>query len=201
MVQFAKSKVKEGLEVMEGIFFLLIGAAIFSQGWYMLGLYSEGRTTGVLTAGLGLLALSTVIFGTTMPPTLISGAGSTELVTALTALIVLWSIYSVAAGAQGIWDLDTRAIGFYSVFLSVVSLVVFLVFALSMAEGGVYEHSLGIWLSMSIVPFLLTIISALAFFYMAFEVQVLRLVTGWFMLFGSAAIGIVGLWAITSVAT
>ncbi len=184
---------------MEGIFFLLIGAAIFSQGWYMLGLYSEGRTTGVLSAGLGLLALGTFMFGSTITPTLISGAGSTELVTALTALIVLWAVYSVVAGAQGIWDLDTRAIGFYSAFLSVASLVVFLVFALSMAEGGVYEHDLSTWLSMSIVPFLLTIISALVFFYMAFELQVLRLVTGWFMLFGSAVTGLVGLWAITSV--
>ena len=186
---------------MEGIFFLLIGAAIFSQAWYVLGLYSEGRTTGVLTAGLGLLALGTIMFGTTITPTLISGEGSTELVTALTALIALWAIYSIGAGMHGIWDLDTRAIGFYSVFVSVASLVVFLVFALSMAEGGVFEHSLSTWLSMSIVPFLLTIISALVFFYMAFELQVLRLVTGWFMLFGGAVIGLVGLWALASVIT
>lgn len=184
---------------MEGIFFLLIGAAIFSQAWYVLGLYSEGRTTGVLTGVLGLLALGTFMFSTTITPTLISGEGSTELLTAFTALIVLWAIYSVAVGAHGIWDLDTRAIGFYSAFLSIASLVVFLVFALSMAEGAVFEHSLGIWLSMSTVPFLLAIVSALAFFYMAFEFQVLRLVTGWFMLLSSSAIGLVGLWALTSV--
>ena len=186
---------------MEGIFFLLIGAAIFSQAWYVLGLYSEGRTMGVFTTGLGLLALGTIMFGTTITPTLISGEGSTELMTALTALIVLWAIYSVAVGAHGIWDLDPRAIGFFSVFVSVTSLVVFLIFALSMAEGGVFEHSLGTWLSMSVVPLLLTIISAIVFFYMAFELQVLRLVTGWFMLFGSAVIGLVGLWALTSVIT
>ncbi len=184
---------------MEGIFFLLIGAAIFSQAWYVLGLYTEGRTMGVFTAGLGLLALGTIMFGTTITPTLISGEGSMELTTALTALIVLWSIYSLAVGAHGIWDLDERAIGFYSVFLSVVSLVVFLIFAISMADGGVFEHSLGIWLSMSAVPFLLTIISAIVFFYLAFELQVLRLVAGWFMLFGSTVIGVLGIWAITSV--
>ena len=184
---------------MEGIFFLLIGAAIFSQAWYVLGLYSEGRTMGVFTAGLGLLALGTIMFGTTITPTLISGDGSTELTTVLTALIVLWAIYALAVGAHGLWDFDPRAIGFYSVFLSVVSLVVFLIFALSMAEGGVFEHSLGIWLSMSAVPLLLTIISAITFFYLAFEMQVLRLVAGWFMLSGSAVIGLVGLWAVTSV--
>ena len=184
---------------MEGIFFLLIAAAIFSQSWHVLGLYAEGRTMGVFTAGLGLMTLGTVMFGTTITPTLLSGDGSTELLTALTALIVLWAVYAVVAGAQGIWDLDPRAIGFYSVFLSVVSLVVFLVFALAMAEGGVFEQDLGVWLSMSAVPLLLTIISAIIFFYMAFEMQVLRLVAGWFMLFGSAVIGLMGLWAVTSV--
>ncbi len=184
---------------MEGIFFLLIAAAIFSQAWHVLGLYSEGRTMGVFTTGLGLMTLGTIMFGTTITPTLISGDGSTELLTALTALIVLWAIYSIAVGAQAIWDLDPRAIGFYSVFLSVVSLVVFLVFALAMAEGGVFEQDLGIWLAMSAVPLLLTIISAVTFFYMAFEIQVLRLVTGWFMLSGSAVIGLMGLWAVTYV--
>jgi hypothetical protein len=186
---------------MEGIFFLLIGAAIFSQAWYVLGLYSESRTMGVFMAGLGLLALGTVMFGTTITPTLISGEGSTELLAALTALILLWSIYSLAVGAHGLWDLDPRAIGFYSIFLSVASLVVFLIFALSMAEGGVFEHSIGTWLAMSAVPFLLTIISAIAFFYLAFEILILRLVAGWFMLFGSAVIGLLGLWALTSVIT
>ena len=170
---------------MEGIFFVLIGAALFSQAWHVLGQYSEGRTTGVFSAALGLLALGVFMFGTTITPTLISGDGATALTTALTALIVLWSVYAVAVGAQGLWDLDDRAIGFYSAFLAVVSLVIFLVFAIAMADGGVFEHSLGIWLSMSAVPFLLTIISAIVFFYLAFQIQVLRLVAGWFLLFGS----------------
>lgn len=186
---------------MEGIFFLLIGAAIFSQAWYVLGLYSEGRTTGVLIALLGLLSLGTFMFSTNITPTLISGEGSTELVTAFTALIALWAVYAIAVGTHGIWDLDTRAIGFYSAFLSIASLAIFLVSALAMAEGGAFEQSLGTWLSMSIVPFLLAIISGLVFFYMAFEFQVLRLVTGWFMLFGGAIVGLVGLWALASVAT
>jgi hypothetical protein len=184
---------------MEGIFFLLIAAAIFSQAWQVLGLYSEGRTMGVFTTGLGLMTLGTIMFGTTITPTLISGDGSTELLTALTALIVLWAIYSIAVGAQAIWDLDPRAIGFYSLFLSIASLVVFLIFALAMAGNGVFEHSLGTWLAMSSVPFMLTIVSAIAFFYYSFELPVLRLVTGWFMLFGGSVTGLVGLWALTSV--
>ena len=184
---------------MEGIFFILIGAALFSQAWYVLGLYSEGRTMGVLAAVLGLLTLGTFMFGTTVSPTLISGSGSEALTTALTALVILWAVYAVVVGAHGLWDLDERAIGFYSGFLSVASLVVFLVFAIAMADGGVYEHDLGIWLSMSAVPFLLTIVAAVVFFYLAFQIQILRLVAGWFLLFGSTVIGILGLWAITAV--
>ena len=154
---------------------------------------------GVFTTGLGLLTLGTVMFGTTITPTLISGEGSTELLTALTALILVWGVYSLVVGLQSIWDTDPRAIGFYSLFLSIVSLVVFLIFALSMAENGVFEHSLGTWLAMSSVPFILTIISALVFFYLTFELQVLRLVAGWFMLFGGTVVGLMGLWALTSV--
>lgn len=184
---------------MEGIFFLLIGAAIFSQAWYVLGLLSEARTTGVLIGVLGLLALGTFMFSTNVTPTLITGDGATELLTVFTAFIILWAIYAIAVGSHGIWDLDTRAIGFYSAFLSIASLVVFLIFAVSMADGGVFEHSLDTWLSMSIVSLLLGIISGLVFFYMALEFQVLRLVAGWSMLFGGAVVGLVGLWALASV--
>ena len=184
---------------MEGIFFLLIGAAIFSQAGRVLGLYSEGRTVGVLTMGLGVLTLGTFMLGTTVAPSLISGEGATELVTALTALVMLWAIYSLAVGAQSLWDMDTRPIGVYSMFLTAGSLVVFLIFAVSMAEGGVFEHGTGVWLAMSAVPLILTIIAATVFFYLTFQWQVLRPVAGWFMLLGGAVIGLVGLWGLTSV--
>lgn len=184
---------------MEGIFFLLIGAAIFSQSGHVLGLYSEGRTIGVLTMGLGVLTLGTFMLGTTVTPSLISGEGATELMTALVALVMLWAIYSLAVGAQSIWDMDTRPIGVYSIFLAAGSFVAFLIFALSMADGGVFEHGIGTWLIMSIAPLILAIISTMIFFYLTFQLQVLRLVTGWFMLLGGAVVGVVGLWGLASV--
>ena len=45
---------------MEGIFLVLIGAALFSQSWYVLGMYSEGRSMGIFVAGLGVLSLATL---------------------------------------------------------------------------------------------------------------------------------------------
>ncbi|MXW31002.1 MAG: hypothetical protein F4X98_15705 [Gammaproteobacteria bacterium] len=186
---------------MEGIFFLLIGAAIFSQAGHVLGLYSEGRTIGVLSMSLGLLTLGTFMLGTAIAPTLISGDGTAALMTALAALVMLWATYSLAVGAQSLWDMDTRPIGVYSFFLAIGSLVVFLIFALSMAEGGVFEHGTGVWLAMSVVPLILTIISSIIFFHLTFQLQALRLVSGWAMLLGGAVVGIVGLWGLASAIT
>ena len=183
---------------MEAIFFLLLGAAIFSQSGQVLGLYAEGRTVGVLTMGIGVLMLGTFMLGTTITPSLISGEGASELMTALTALVMLWALYSLAVGAQSLWDMDTRPIGVYNFFLAVSSLVVFLIFALSMAEGGVFEHGTGVWLAMSVVPLILTLISAITFFHLTFQLQVLRLVSGWAMLLGGAVVGLVGLWGLAS---
>ena len=55
------------------------------------------------------------------------------------------------------------------------------------------RYSTGVWLAMSAVPLVLTIIASITFFYLAFQFQLLRLVTGWFLLLGSAVITAVGL--------
>ena len=52
---------------MEGVFLVLIGAAIFCHSWSLLGLYHEGRTMGTFVGGLGLVALISL----TMAPMLL----------------------------------------------------------------------------------------------------------------------------------
>ena len=47
---------------MEAIFFVLIGVALFSHSWYLLGLYPDGRTMGLFTGGLGLASLIAITF-------------------------------------------------------------------------------------------------------------------------------------------
>lgn len=179
---------------MEGIFFVLIGAALYSQAWSILGLYSEGRTMGIFTAGLGLLSLGTIMFGSTIEPTVLVEGGAGSLTNALTALVILWAVYAVGVGATGIWEFEDRAIGFYSSFLAVASVIVFLYFAISMSPGGEFsDYSEGLWLSMSAVPLVLTVISTITFFYLGFQFQLLRLVSGWFTLLGSIVIGLIGL--------
>ncbi len=184
---------------MEGIFFILIGAALFTQSWYTLGLYSEGRTMGVLVGGLGLLALGTFALGGTMDATLLvvnDGDGGkadaakvlTEM-TVLKALMMVWVVYTFGVAAHGLWEFEDRAIGFYSGFVAVVSLIVFLFFAIELRT--VYTDA--VWLLMAAAPAVLTLLAAISFFYLAFQWMVLRLVTGWFMLLGSGAVIGIGL--------
>ena len=184
---------------MEGIFFILIGAALFTQSWYTLGLYSEGRTMGVLVGGLGLLARGTFALGGTMEATLLvvndGDGGKADAAKALTemtvlkALMMVWVVCTFGVAAHGLWEFEDRAIGFYSGFVAVVALIVFLFFAIELRS--VYTDA--VWLLMAAAPAVLMLLAAISFFYLAFQWMVLRLVTGWFMLLGSGAVIGIGL--------
>ena len=180
---------------MEAVFLTLIGAALFSQSWYVLGMYSEGRTMAVFVGGLGLLSLGAI----TLTPMLITGEGSgAELLpetTIMKTLIALWALYAIGVAAQGIWDLDERAIGFYSVILSIATLLFFMYYAVELES----TYSVPAWLAISVSSLLLTIISGLTFFYLAFAFKILRLVTGWFLLLGGGVISVIGLCILTTV--
>jgi hypothetical protein len=187
---------------MEGIFFILIGAALFTQSWYILGLYSEGRTMGVLVGGLGLLALGTFMLGGAMDATLLvvgddvaidkipaAAAKALKATTVLKALMMVWVAYTFGVAAHGLWEFEDRAIGFYSGLVAVVSLIAFLFFAIELRT----VYSPAVWLTMAAAPAVLMLLAAISFFYLAWQWMVLRLVTGWFMLLGSGAVVGIGL--------
>jgi len=185
---------------MEGIFFILVGAALFTQSWYVLGLYSEGRTMGVFMGALGLLTLGTVMFGASVEPVLLTGgsdatdmvkkaAGMLADMTVFKGLVVVWSVYAIGAGAQGLWEFEDRAVGFYSGLVAVVSIVAFLYFALNLQ--GVYSDA--VWLVISGASLALAILAGITFFHLAFQWIVLRLVAGWFILLGSSVVVALGL--------
>ena len=174
---------------MEPIFLTLVGGVLFAQSWYVLGLYSEGRTMGVFVGGLGLTSLVAVMF----TPLLLDGTGPgadqlTE-VTVMKALILVWALYAVGVAAHGLWDLDDRAIGFYCAFLAIVSVASFLYYS-GHLEG---TYSNAVWLSLSGATLGLSVIASIIFFYLAVPFSVLRLVTGWFTMLGGATIGVLGL--------
>ena len=178
---------------MEGIAFILIGGALFSQSWHVLGLYADGRTSGLFALALALAALLVI----PMDPMLFLGsAGSAQEVlashTILEALVIAWAVYGVGVGAQSLWDFDERAIGFTGVIVTAVSVVAFFYYAVILDDDTVM-------LAMSAGTLILSVIGSLVFFYLAIPFMVLRLVTGWVMLAGSIGLMAIGLAVITTV--
>lgn len=183
--------------LMEGIFFALIGAALFSQSWHVLGLYAEGRMMAIFTGGLGLLGLIALW----QTPQLLTGDGTgADMVaetTILKMVIIIWAAYAVGVAANGLWDFDERAIGFYGIFLAAGTAVSFIYYAVELEV----PYSNSAWLGMSGATLALTAVATIMFFYQAFGFHVLRLVTGWSLLIGGSVVGLVGLGVIGTVIT
>ena len=81
---------------MEGVFLTLIGAAIFSQSWHILGMYAEGRTMGIIVGTLGLISLSAIV----LSPVVLTGQSMLIEATVLKTLIALWAVYALAVAAH-----------------------------------------------------------------------------------------------------
>ena len=178
---------------MEAVFLILIGAALFSQSWNLMGLYSDGRTTGIFVGGLGLLSLLALV----LDPMLLTGEGDKTIstanhlaeITATKVLIGAWALYCVGVAAQSIWDLEDRSVGFYGLILTVATAVVFLYYASALEP----RYGEGAWLGMSLASLLLAIMSAMVFFAFGFTFNVMRAVAAWFLLLGGATVGVIGL--------
>ena len=178
---------------MEAVFLILIGAALFSQSWNLLGLYSDGRTTGIFVGGLGLLSLVAIV----LDPMLLTGSGDKTIsvanhlaeITAAKVLVAVWALYCVGVAAQALWDLEERSVGFYGLLLTVVSAVIFLYFA-SVLEPRYGE---GAWLGLSVATLLLSIMAAMVFFAYGFTFNVMRAVAAWFLLLGGGTVAVIGL--------
>ena len=189
---------------MEGFALTLIGAAIFSHAWYLLGLYSDGRTVGILMAALAAALLITLTF----EPQILGMQGPDGVqklgeITMMKSLIILWAAYAGAVAAQGWWDLEERAIGFYAVALAVGSAVGLIYFATQLWEHDKLPgvDAATVTVSLTAVSGVLSVVGAMLFFYMAIPFYGLRVVAGWFSLIGSIGITAVGLAIITTLIT
>ena len=185
---------------MEGLFFVLIGAALFSHSWSLLGLYHEGRTMGLYVGGLGVVSLIALMLTPMLlgPIDAVGAAVSAETMDAqinvMKVLIILWAGYAIGVGAHGLWEFDDRAIGFYSAFLFVGSLIALVYYAIELE--GVYGDD--VWIGLSAAALVLTVLAAMLFFYLAIPFIALRKVAGWFILVGSIAVAGIGFAILTS---
>lgn len=174
---------------MEAIFFVLIGAALFSSSWNLLGLYSDGRTMGLFTGALGLGSLTALTFA---PMVFLGGDADANVLAEVNItkmLIVAWAAYAIGISAQGLWDFDERAIGFYSAILTAITAVAFFYFAANL--GRAYGEAAA--LAVSAATLILSVLAGMMFFYFAIPFNILRLVAGWFLLVGSVVLTAIGL--------
>jgi len=180
---------------MEAVFFVLIGMAIFAHSWNLLGLYSDGRTMGLVTGALGLGSLMAITFA---PMVLVGGDADANVLAEtniIKLLIVAWAGYAIGVGAQGLWDLDDRAIGFYSAILTAISAVAFFYFAGNLA--GAYGNDVTI--ALSAATLLLSVMAGVMAFHLAVPFNALRLVAGWFLLVGSTVLAGIGLAIVSTI--
>ena len=180
---------------MEAAFLVLIGGALFAQSWNLLGLFSEGRSMGVVVGGLGLVSLVALV----MTPVVLEGSSAEADVlanmTVMKGLILLWAVYAVAVAAQGFMDLEERAVGFYAGFLCVVTVIGLIYFAVELSSG----YGDGPWLVMAASALILSINAGMVFFHQAIPFPAIRQVTGWFLLLGGGAVAVLGVLLGTSV--
>lgn len=180
---------------MEGLVLALIGAALFSHSWFLLGLYAEARTVGFIMALIGIALLFTLSFD----PQILGAHGNPIEVlgdlTVMKMLVLFWAIYAGVVGAHGVWEYEDRAIGLYCVPLTAVNAISVFYFASVMF--GRFSGSAAIAYTFAAV--LLTIISAVLFVNLAIPLRGIRQVTGWFMLVGSIVVMTIGLVLVTTI--
>ncbi|MAO89310.1 MAG: hypothetical protein CL880_02090 [Dehalococcoidia bacterium] len=177
---------------MEAVFFILVGGALFSQSWNLLGLLAEGRSLGILVCALALMSLIALIIDPMVIESEIHHSHWVNNNVVFKGMIILWAVYLLGSGTQNFFDLEERAVGFFSGFVSIISLVSFLYFVMRLApETNKYGEA--VWLSLSVGTLILAINAGLSFFHQAIPFHVIRLVSGWFLLVGGVILGIIGI--------
>ncbi len=171
---------------MIGLFLVLLAALLFAQSWYLLGLYSDARTFGLIVGALAL-GIAASALGSFEPVLLTPDA--LLPVIAIRGYILLWAVYGAVVAAHGLWGYEERAIGYHALFLWAVSMI-YVILPWTF-DKEMISNQAAIVISGSSV--MLSILSAMVFFHLAVPFRELRTVAGWFLLIGSVFIAIFGL--------
>ena len=193
---------------MEIIFLFVVSAALWTHAWHLLGFYTNPRALGVVGGSVALTLLGAVLFvgdsiidkeAVEVFPFLadtnlfIGGAGP------LSAFVLAWAVYAALVAGVGLWGFDDRTLGFYSLFLALISLLFVAYYFVgdgllagsdispTNAEGGTL--SMISWV-MGVFAVLLSVASLLLFLYLAPPLRAMRKATGWFFL-ATAVVGAV----------
>ena len=174
---------------MEMAFLFILPAALWAHAWQMLGRYGSPRSLGVVGAGVGIILLALVALW--RDAAIIVGSDN-----ALSALVLTWAIYGGLLAAVAMRGYDQRTLGYYGLFLALVSVVFVLYYFLGDAvlstqdasPTGFLGQGLGvISYIMGTYAAILAVLGGLLFLHLAVPMRALRLVAGWSFLLGAVA--------------
>ena len=172
---------------MEMAFLFILPAALWAHAWQMLGRYGSPRSLGVVGAGVGIILLALVALW--RDAAIIVGSDN-----ALSALVLTWAIYGGLLAAVAMRGYDQRTLGYYGLFLALVSVVFVLYYFLGDAvlstqdasPTGFLGQGLGvISYIMGTYATILAVLGGLLFLHLAIPMRALRLVAGWSFLLGA----------------
>ena len=172
---------------MEMAFLFILPAALWAHAWQMLGRYGSPRSLGVVGAGVGIILLALVALW--RDAAIIVGSDN-----ALSALVLTWAIYGGLLAAVAMRGYDQRTLGYYGLFLALVSVVFVLYYFLGDAvlstqdasPTGFLGQGLGvISYIMGTYAAILAVLGGLLFLHLAIPIRALRLVAGWSFLLGA----------------
>ena len=172
---------------MEMAFLFVLPAALWAHAWQMLGRYGSPRSLGVVGAGVGVILLALVALW--RDSAIIIGSDN-----ALSGLVLAWAVYCALLAAVSMRGYDQRTLGYYGLFLTLVSVVFVLYYFLGDAvlssqdasPTGFLGQGLGvISYLMGAFSIVLAILGGLLFLHLAIPIRGLRLVAGWSFLIGA----------------
>ncbi len=188
---------------MDLLFLLVLPGLLWVQSWYLLGFFTSARTLGLIGAATGVALLGIVLFQGNLP-LVVNIDRPTELLlapsTPMAIFVLAWAVYSFLIAGVYLWGFDARGLGFYSLFLWVVSALFAVYFFAGdrLLDGEAIAFT---WL-LGVVAILLAILAAMQFFYLALlsadrgepSSSLMRTSTGWvYMIFSVAVVGLGGL--------
>lgn len=172
---------------MEMAFLFVLPAALWAHAWQMLGRYGSPRSMGVVGAGVAIILLALVALW--RDSAIITGSDN-----ALSAFVLAWALYCALLAGVSMRGYDQRTLGYFGLFLAIISVVFVLYYFLGDAvlssqdasPTGFLGQGLGvISYIMGVFAIILAILGGLLFLYLAIPIRGMRLVAGWSFLVGA----------------